>query len=425
MKSKSEIAYKEAELSIPGGVNSPVRAFQSLDHKPIFLKKGKGCIITDIDDNEYIDYCLSWGVHILGHANEQISTAAKQAIDSSSSFGAPTLSETKLAQLVTQSVDSVESVRFVNSGTEAVMSALRLARAYTKRDKILKFDGCYHGHSDYLLVSAGSGLATQNIASSPGVPSDFAKHTISVPLNDVESLKNAFALHGESIAAVILEPVPANMGVILPQKEFLKSIQELCNTNNSLLVFDEVITGFRFSVGGAQKLLDITPDLTTFGKIIGGGFPVGAFGGKKEIMRLLAPEGGVYQAGTLSGNPVAMASGIAALTSLRNDNVYADIIQNSKDFFRSLDSITKRYNITLNRFETMFTLFFTDQPVTNFKEACEANHDQFRKFYLLMLQKGIYFSPSSYETNFLSICHTKKTLNNTLEIIEKVLKKVV
>lgn len=420
---KSDKAFELASKFIPGGVNSPVRAFRALDRNPVFLDNGKGSIITDIDGNEYIDYCLSWGVHITGHANPKIIEAAKNAIDKSSSFGAPTVLETKLAQIIIDSVVSVEQVRFVSSGTEAVMSALRLARAFTGRNKIVKFDGCYHGHSDYLLVSAGSGLATQNLSSSAGVPEDFTKHTISLPFNSIEAIEKTFRIFGEEIAAVILEPVPANMGVVIPKPEFLTSIRSLCNKFGALLVFDEVITGFRVDSGGAQKILGIKPDLSTFGKIIGGGFPVGAFGGRKEIMQLLAPVGPVYQAGTLSGNLVAMAAGTAALSEITKPDFHKELIRKSDEFLSELEKIVQSKGLVFNRFKSMFTPFFTSEPVTDFASAKKSDTNRFKVIYNKLLDQGIYLAPSQFEASFISNAHKNTDLDHTLNTINTILKK--
>jgi glutamate-1-semialdehyde 2,1-aminomutase len=415
---QSDMAFESASKIITGGVNSPVRAFRALERNPLFIEKGKGSQITDIDGNSYIDFCLSWGVHILGHANEKIIEAAKNAIEKSSSFGAPTVLETQLANLIVNAVDSVELVRFVSSGTEAVMSALRLARAFTGRKKIVKFDGCYHGHSDFLLVSAGSGLATQNLSASAGVPSEFTQYTISIPFNSIESIEEVFLKNSDDIAAVILEPIPANMGVVIASADFLETLRQLCTKYNSLLVFDEVITGFRVDAGGAQKLFDIKPDLTTFGKIIGGGFPVGAFGGKKEIMQLLAPVGPVYQAGTLSGNPVAMAAGIAALEQITDPAFHTNLNKKSNKFLKELEQLFAIKGLIFNRFNSMFTPFFSADPVTDFISAKKSDTNRFKNFYLKLLEAGIYLAPSQFEASFISVAHREKDFENVLNAVK-------
>lgn len=414
-------AYKNATEVMPGGVNSPVRSFKSIGIPPLFIKKAYGPYLEDIDSNKYIDYCLSWGVGILGHANPSISDAARSAIENGTSYGAPTLQETELANLICQSTSSVHNVRLVNSGTEAVMSAIRLARAYTGRDIIVKFDGCYHGHSDMLLVKAGSGLAGQTNASSHGVPLTVINNTISIPFNNTAALQNAFEKYNDNIAAVIVEPIPANMGVIDPQKGFLDFVRRLTRQYGSLLIFDEVITGFRFCFGGAQKLLGINPDITTFGKIIGGGFPVGAYGANTEIMSLIAPDGPVYQAGTLSGNPVAVSAGIASLKQLQDETVYKSIERKADNFFEKLKVITDANGLQLNTYKNMFTLYFSSLPVTDFSSALKADHAAFSKFYIELLKRGIYLSPSGYEANFISEAHSSDDLENTLVSISNVL----
>jgi glutamate-1-semialdehyde 2,1-aminomutase len=418
-KNLSEKAYKEASRYIPGGVNSPVRALKSVGAAPIFIQKAKGTQLTDIDGNYYIDFCLSWGVFIHGHAHPVVNKAAVNAIRYGSSYGIPTLQETTLAKLVVDAVPSVEKVRFVNSGTEAVMSAIRLARAYTGKNIIVKFDGCYHGHADHLLVAAGSGVSGLNSSSSKGVPSDFTKYTISIPFNDMQAVYDVFSKHGDAIAAIILEPVPANMGVVLPAKAFLQKLREITLQNNSLLIFDEVITGFRLSTGGAQEQYGIKPDLTMLGKIVGGGFPAAAFGGKATIMDLLAPLGAVYQAGTLSGNPVAMSAGIETLKLLQEENFYTDLQTKSNQFISALKEIIKGKDIQLNHFGSIFTLFFTSNVVNNFEDAKQADAERFGRFYRKMLEQHVYFSPSPFEANFISAAHSEKQLHQTLKVIKK------
>lgn len=418
-KNLSEKAYNEASRYIPGGVNSPVRALKSVGATPIFVKKAKGAIITDLDRKQYIDYCLSWGVFIHGHKHPAINKVAKKAIGRGSSYGIPTTAETDLARLVSEAVPSIEKVRFVSSGTEAVMSAIRLARAYTKRTIVVKFDGCYHGHADHLLVAAGSGVASLQQSSSEGVPADFTKHTISLPFNNIERIKALFAEKGEQIAAIITEPVPANMGVVLPHDNFLQQLREITKRYGSLLIFDEVITGFRLSLGGAQQCFNLKPDLTTLGKIVGGGFPAAAFGGRAEIMDLLAPNGLVYQAGTLSGNPVAMAAGSQAIGLLHSEGFYDSLHQTSQWFFHQIKEIIKDKPIVLNHFGSMFTLFFSEKKVSNFEDVKQSDTARFASFYRSMLKQGIYLSPSPFEASFLSAAHTDKQLESTLKKIKK------
>jgi glutamate-1-semialdehyde 2,1-aminomutase len=419
-KSKSEFA--KAKKYIPGGVNSPVRSFKGINGDPIFIKKALGPIINDIDDNEYIDFCLSWGVHIGGHANKEILGAVEEVLWNGTSFGLPTVGETVLAELIISSVPSIEMVRMVNSGTEAVMSAIRLARAFTGKNKIIKFDGCYHGHVDYLLVSSGSGLASLGISSSPGVPEEFVQHTIRIPFNNELQVAEVFEKYKNEIAAVIVEPVAANMGVILPGDGFLQFLRNITIQNNSLLIFDEVITGFRPSLSGAQGYFGIMPDLTTLGKIIGGGFPIGAYGGRRDIMSMIAPEGNVYQAGTLSGNPVAVAAGIASVSLLRSPNFYNKLNQISLSFIRQLKEITLNKGIVVNSFHSMFTIFFNDNEVTNFDDVKKCNLTRFEQFFKKALDKGIFFSPSQFETNFISTTHLVSDLDKTLEVVSKILK---
>lgn len=455
-KTLSEKAFSEALELIPGGVNSPVRALRSVGASPLFIRKAKGTVLTDIDNRRYIDYCLSWGVHLHGHAHPAIVGASVAAVKRGSSYGIPTTVETQLARLVVDSVPSIEKVRFVSSGTEAVMSAIRLARAYTGRDLILKFDGCYHGHADHLLVAAGSGAAgihaagnpgdeastvastgnsnnsayrastvastvisnkSSSRASSAGVPETFVRHTLSVPFNDPEAVKQVFQELGSQIAAVITEPLPANMGVVPPAPGFLQYLRDICNQYGSVLIFDEVITGFRLGRGGAQELFGVHPDLTTLGKIIGGGFPAAAFGGKAEIMDQLAPLGKVYQAGTLSGNPVAMAAGIQTLQLLLEDGFYTRLEEKSQHFGDALRDIIRGQDIQLNQVGSLFTLFFSGKPVTNFAEAASSDTDRFARFFRAMLGQGIYLSPSAFEASFISAAHTGRQLTQTLNAL--------
>jgi glutamate-1-semialdehyde 2,1-aminomutase len=414
----SKTAYKEALKYIPGGVNSPVRALKSVGETPLFINHAKGCTLTDIDGNEYVDFCLSWGVFLLGHSNTKVNRSVLDSVKRGSSYGIPSLQETELAQLVSSSIPSMERLRFVNSGTEAVMSAIRLARGYTGRNIIVKYEGCYHGHVDHMLVSAGSGVAQLGESSSAGVPKDFVKYTYVVPYNDKESIRKLFKDKGKEIAAVIVEPVACNMGVVLPEDGFLQYLRDITQDNGALLIFDEVITGFRLSLGGAQKLFGIKPDLTTVGKIIGGGFPAAAFGGRADIMALLAPDGPVYQAGTLSGNPVAMSAGIATLNQLREDGFYENMERRTNTFYKKLKKAISGKGMTLNCIGPMFTLFFTDEPVKDFNDVKKANQERFAKFFRYMLENGYYVSPSQFEGNFISIHHTKKILDKFVELVE-------
>ncbi|MFA6335846.1 MAG: glutamate-1-semialdehyde 2,1-aminomutase [Bacteroidales bacterium] len=417
----SEKAYNEALKYIPGGVNSPVRALKSVGTSPLFIRNADGTTLTDIDGNKFTDFCLSWGVFILGHNHKIVNQAIIKAVKNGSSYGIPSLQETALAKLVTETVPSIEKVRFVNSGTEAVMSAIRVARGFTKKNLIIKFDGCYHGHADHLLVAAGSGVAKLSASSSDGVPAEFTKYTLSLPYNDIGSVKTVFEKLDEYIAAVIIEPVAANMGVIVPKQGFLQELRNITKKYGSLLIFDEVITGYRLSLGGAQKLFGITPDLSTFGKIIGGGFPAAAFGGRADIMDVLAPDGPVYQAGTLSGNPVAMSAGIQTLQLLQKPDFYTNLESKSNQFIDELKYIIKGKDIVLNNIGSMFTLFFSNSEIKNFEDVKKCDTERFNKFYRKLLNKNIYFSPSQFETNFISAAHTEKQLENTLKAINNAL----
>ncbi|MDR2963436.1 MAG: glutamate-1-semialdehyde 2,1-aminomutase [Bacteroidales bacterium] len=409
-RTNSIAAYQEAEQYIPGGVNSPVRALRSVGEMPLFVKNAQGTTLTDLDDNSYTDFCLSWGVFIAGHSHPTVNAAAHYAITQGTSYGIPSLVETKLAKLVRSFVPSMERVRFVNSGTEAVMSAVRVARGYTGRSVIVKFDGCYHGHADHLLVSAGSGVVGLSGASSAGVPADFVKYTVSLPFNDIYALQKLFAERGNDIAAVIVEAVPANMGVILPSEGFLRELRTITQKHAALLIFDEVITGFRLAQGGAQQLFGIQPDLTTLGKIVGGGFPAAAFGGRAEIMNVLAPEGSVYQAGTLSGNPVAMSAGIATLEILSEENFYENLNEKTARFVTHLRTALSEKGIFINHIGSMFTLFFSDKNPRNFAEVQQCNTARFAAFFRYMLANGFYISPSQFEANFVSAAHTEADL---------------
>jgi len=421
---KSKKLFKEAQKYLVGGVNSPVRAFKSIGIEPVFIEKGKGSRIWDVDGNEYIDYVLSWGPLILGHANDQIINAIKQISNYGTSFGTPTELEIKMAKAVVEAVPSIEMVRFVNSGTEATMSAIRLARGYTGKKKIIKFDGCYHGHGDSLLVSAGSGVATLGIPGTPGIPEELAQLTIVLPYNDIDAVEEAFKKHGDDIACVIIEPVAGNMGVVAPSKQYHQRLREITREYGCLLIWDEVMTGFRLALGGAQELYGIEPDLTTLGKVIGAGLPVGAYGGKAEIMKHVAPEGPVYQAGTLSGNPLAMAAGLRQIEILKEKNPYSELDNKGNKLEKGMKELIDKYNIraTVNRVGSMITMFFTDKEVKNFADAKSCNLELFNKFYISMLEKGVYLAPSQFEASFLSTAHSDEDINKTLNAIEDVFK---
>ena len=414
---KSSAAFAEAKKFMPGGVNSPVRSFSGVNSDPPFISHGAGSKIFDIDGNSYIDYVLSWGPLVLGHANPRVVAALKRAVERGTSYGAPTLLETQLARLVNKIFPSMQVMRMVNSGTEATMSAIRVARGYTKREKIIKFVGCYHGHSDSLLVKAGSGAATFGEPSSPGVTKNTAQDTITLPFNDLAAVENAFNQCGEQIAAIIVEPVAGNMGLVLPQENFLHGLREITKKFGALLIFDEVMCGFRVSLGGAQEKYQITPDLTCLGKIIGGGLPCAAYGGSEKIMRNVSPDGKIYQAGTLSGNPLAMTAGIETLTILLEDKDFDKKI--SEKTSKLVAGIKKsaesaKISIKTSQAGSMFGIFFSDKPVTNYEESAAANQEMFRKFFLKMLEQGIYFAPSQFETLFMSAVHTQEDIEKTI-----------
>ncbi len=420
--SQNKTLFERSQKVIPGGVNSPVRAFKSVGGTPIFFKKGLGSKLWDEDGREYIDYINSWGPMILGHANPQVLKAVQDASFDSLSFGAPTKRELEMAELLVKLVPSIEQVRLVSSGTEATMSAIRVARGFTKRDTLVKFEGCYHGHADALLVKAGSGLLTFGEPSSAGVPEDVAKHTLTLPYNDVEALKTLFKEKGDTIATVIIEPVVGNMNLIIPHMEFLKTLRELCTKHGAVLIFDEVMTGFRVNIGGAQALYGITPDLTTLGKVIGGGLPVGAFGGRRDIMQCLAPIGAVYQAGTLSGNPVAVAAGLATLKLVQAPNFFEDLTKKTKSL---VDGLTKAANDLDIKFSAqsvggMFGIYFSEKAPTSFDEIMKSNKEQFNQFFHHMLSSGLYFGPSAFEAGFVSISHTDQDIHQTVEAAKEV-----
>lgn len=419
--SQSIDAYKEAVDFMPGGVNSPVRAFKSVGMSPIFMKEGKGAKITDLDGNVYIDYVLSWGPLILGHADERVTTKLKEVVDKGTSFGAPTEMETKLAKLVQERVPSIEMVRMVNSGTEATMSAIRLARGYTGRDIILKFVGSYHGHGDSLLIKAGSGVATLGLPDSPGVPATTASNTITVPYNDFESVKVAFEQYGNQIAAVITEPVCGNMGVVPPRDNFLENLREITTEHGALLIFDEVMTGFRVDYNCAQGYYDVTPDLTCLGKVIGGGLPVGAFGGKREIMENIAPQGSIYQAGTLSGNPLAMTAGYETLNAM-DEAAYEELGKKADRLESGYREASEKYDIPLqiNRVGSMVGVFFTSEEVINFETAQISDLERFAAYYRGMIEEGIFLPPSQFEGLFLSTAHTMEDIEHTVEAVHRV-----
>ena len=421
----SNKAFLESKKLFPGGVNSPVRAFKNVNSLPVFIKKGDGAYIYDIDDNKYIDYIGSWGPMILGHANKTVLNSIAKAIKNSTSFGAPTLLETTMAKKIKKNFPSIEKMRMTSSGTEATMSAIRLARGYTKRDKIIKFEGCYHGHVDSLLVNAGSGAATFGVPSSPGIPNDLTKHTISLEYNNSSQVEACFKKYNKQIACVIVEPIAGNMNCVIPDKSFLRKIRTLCNKNNSILIFDEVMTGFRVAKGGAQQFFDVQPDITTLGKIVGGGLPVGVFGGKKKYMNQLMPDGPIYHAGTLSGNPVAMAAGITTIDLICKKNFHINLEKKTKKLMVGLKNAANKYNIDMqiNYSGGMFGFFFTKKKkVKNFKDVSNCNQILFEKFFKLMLKKGIYFAPSSYEAGFLSIKHSAKDIDYTINCAENVFK---
>ncbi len=422
----SKKAFQEAQELIPGGVDSPVRAFSSVGGTPIFITEGKGAYLSDVDGNKYVDYVQSWGPLLFGHRDETIEAAVVDAVKHGLSFGAPTLAETELAKLVTEFFDSIDKVRFVSSGTEAVMSAIRLARGFTGRDDIVKFTGCYHGHSDALLVQAGSGAATFGNPSSPGVPADFTKHTLLAEYNNIESVKECFA-DSKDIACVIIEPIAGNMGLVPADKEFLHKLRELCDANGTLLIFDEVMSGFRGSVHGAESITGVKPDLVTLGKVIGGGMPVGAFGGRKDIMAELSPEGPVYQAGTLSGNPVAMAAGHAALTKLKqNARIIAVLNERAKRLVEGMQAAAKEQGITMqvDTRGTMFGFYFNENPVKNFADATKSDAELFAKFHAGMLERGFYFACSLYETGFISTAITDEMIEATITASAELFKEI-
>jgi glutamate-1-semialdehyde 2,1-aminomutase len=426
--SKSETLFTEAKKYIPGGVNSPVRAFKSVGGSPVFMQRGEGSKLFDVDGNEYVDYIGSWGPHLFGHNPSFIKDALLSSLENGTSFGAPTEAEVKMAKLITELVPSVEMVRMVNSGTEATMSAVRVARGYTGLEKFIKFEGCYHGHADYFLIKAGSGALTFGVPTSPGVTSGNAADTLIADYNNIDSIKALVKENKNQIAAVIIEPVAGNMGTVRSTDEFVRELREICSEEKIVLIFDEVMTGFRLSKGGAQEILGITPDLSTFGKIIGGGLPVGAFGGKKEIMEFVSPQGPVYQAGTLSGNPLAMSAGLAVLSHIKNNPDLYDILEAKSKFLEegfteNLKSLNKKF--AFNRVGSMGTLFFTEQPVTDFNSAFTSDTKLYGKFFHEMLNRGIYLAPAQFEAFFISLSHTGEDLNKTIKAQYESLKAIL
>ncbi len=423
---RSSLLFQQAKAAIPGGVNSPVRAFKSVGADPLFIKKASGSHIYDEDGNTFIDYVGSWGPMIVGHCHPDIIIAVQDTMTSGASFGAPTERETVLANLVIDAVPSIEMVRMVSSGTEATMSAIRLARGCTGRDKIIKFSGCYHGHSDSLLVKAGSGAATFGVPDSPGVPADFAKHTLTAEFNSLESVSALISTNKDAIACIIVEPVAGNMGTVPPREGFLEGLRDICTNEGIILIFDEVMSGFRVSYGGAQELYGVTPDMTTLGKIIGGGLPVGAFGGKREIMEKLSPSGGVYQAGTLSGNPLAMSAGIATLNILKQPGFYKTLEEKSRAVAEGIANAAKKagYPIYSTRVGSMFCAFFSKSEVYDWPSASQCDTKAFASYFLGMLDEGVYLAPSQFETAFVSATHTSIDIDKTIEAAAKCFKMI-
>ncbi|MBW1815963.1 MAG: glutamate-1-semialdehyde 2,1-aminomutase [Deltaproteobacteria bacterium] len=420
MDGRSKQLFEKAQQLIPGGVNSPVRAGKAVGVDPPFIESAAGCMLRDVEGKSYIDYVCSWGPMILGHADPRVTAAIDESAKRGTSYGAPTELEVDMAEIIVEMVPSIDMVRMVNSGTEATMSAVRLARGYTGRDKIVKFDGCYHGHADSLLVAAGSGIATLGIPGSPGVPASLAKETLSLPFNDPDSVSRAFSQFGKEIAAVIVEPIPGNMGVILPQEGFLEGLRSVTREYEALLIFDEVISGFRVAPGGAQECYGVTPDLTCLGKIIGGGLPVGAYGGKREFMSRIAPEGDVYQAGTLSGNPLAVAAGLTTLRILREGNLYRELEEKGRSLFSGLQKAAEAagIEITVNRIGSMGAIFFGPGPVTDFATVKKTDEKRFARYYQSMLAQGVYLAPSAFEAAFVSAAHDEAAIGRTIACAE-------
>lgn len=419
--------FDQAQLSIPGGVNSPVRAFKGVGGDPVFIDHAKGAYLYDTDGKKYIDYVASWGPMVLGHSHPSVVKAVQETAEKGLSFGAPTVIETRMAEKVCQLVPSIEKIRMVNSGTEATMSAIRLARGFTGRDNIIKFEGCYHGHSDSLLVKAGSGALTFGVPSSPGVPSSLADHTLTLPFNDLEAITHLLKTNGDTIACIIVEPVAGNMNCIPPEKGFLEGLRVLCDQYGIVLIFDEVMSGFRVALGGAQQIYEVKPDLTTLGKIIGGGLPVGAFGGRADIMALLAPNGPVYQAGTLSGNPLAMSAGLTTLEIISEPGFYEQLTQRTTQLLDGLSQLAKDADLAFstNQVGGMFGLFFSEKTnISRFEQVMQCNQEHFKQFFHLMLEAGIYLAPSAFEAGFVSAAHTEEDINNTLSAAKTAFEKL-
>ncbi len=422
----SKKLFEAAQKVIPGGVNSPVRAFRAVGGQPLFIDRAKGAYIWDADGNRYIDYVLSWGPLILGHANPQVVQALQKAAERGTSYGAPTALETELAELVCEMVPSAEQVRFVNSGTEATMSVLRLARAYTGRDKIIKLQGNYHGHADFLLVQAGSGVATLGLPDSPGVPQGVTQDTLTAPFNDLAAIETLFKEYGDDIAGIILEPVAGNMGVIPPVEGYLVGLRQLCTEHSALLVFDEVMTGFRVALGGAQEYYGVIPDLTALGKVIGGGLPVGAYAGRREIMQTVAPAGPMYQAGTLSGNPLAMTAGIETLKALRQPGVFDALVAGTTRLCEGIGAAAEAAGVPVYQTQvgTMFCTYFTDQTVTNWDTAAQSDTETYARFFQAMLKRSVYFAPSQFEAGFFSTAHTEEIIVATIQAAQTAFKEI-
>lgn len=425
--SRSEELFQKAQSIIPGGVNSPVRAFKGVGGNPIFFERASGAYLSDVDGKQYIDYVGSWGPMILGHNHPDVISAVKSQVDESLGFGAPTAIEIEMALEIQKLVPYIEQVRMVSSGTEATMSAIRLARGFTGRDKIVKFEGCYHGHADSLLVKAGSGALTLGVPTSPGVPAAFAEQTLTLTYNDLSSVESTFAQHGQEIACIIVEPVAGNMNCIPPASDFLKGLKSICEKAGSILIFDEVMTGFRVAQGGAAEVYGVEPDLVTLGKIIGGGLPVGAFGGRKDIMQYIAPTGPVYQAGTLSGNPVAMAAGLATLRGIQAEGLYTQVSQLTQRLTDGLEAAAAKHNIPLstNRVGGMFGFFFSEEKaISSYQQVVACNLERFQSFYHHMLDKGVYLAPSAFEAGFVSAAHTEQDIDNTIKAADEVFAKL-